>query len=491
GDSTVEGYVRALQQGCRTVELDCWDGPDEPVVYHGRTMTSKILARDAFTAIDKYAFVASPYPVILSIEVHCNMAQQDKLADIMKECFGEKLVHRSIDEREQDIQVLPSPEELKYRILVKAKNKFISPPKAEEPEQEEVMSDPSSPTSDSSSDSDFKRVVSGFYRRVRKADAANAKLEEKGRRPSVPTSPTSPSAFVAPPISPTNTSKEKGSKPVMSFALAALIVYTVGVKGRGFNKKEYYAPTHVISIGERKLLKIVKETKMDLISHTRNHVVRAYPAGRRFTSSNYVPVNFWSAGMQMVALNWQTFDLGMEINTALFARNGKCGYVLKPEILRVKGKDKAALTTNVKYELDLTLLSAQQLPRITKEKKDDDGPTVSPYVEITVYAPGMTSVPSRKTRVIRGNGFNPCWNENFKIRFEVQAGMLDLTFIRFEVFEAETAASDKTLGRYCICAQSLLPGYRHLPLYDQFGDEYLFSSLFIKSQIKSLSSKVE
>lgn len=42
------------------MELDCWDGPNgEPVIYHGYTLTSKILFKDVIKTIKNYAFKVS------------------------------------------------------------------------------------------------------------------------------------------------------------------------------------------------------------------------------------------------------------------------------------------------------------------------------------------------------------------------------------------------------------------------------------------------
>lgn len=109
--------------------VDVWDGDgSEPVVYHGRTLTSKIPVSDVLNAIAKYAFVASPYPVILSVEVHCERPQQEVLAQLFKSCLGSALV---VDRLEGDsdgpIEQLPSPEDLKYRILLKVGPRMTQP----------------------------------------------------------------------------------------------------------------------------------------------------------------------------------------------------------------------------------------------------------------------------------------------------------------------------------------------------------------------------
>ncbi|NXY44277.1 PLCH2 phosphodiesterase, partial [Ceuthmochares aereus] len=118
--SRVDMYAWVLQSGCRCVEVDCWDGPDgEPIVHHGYTLTSKILFKDVIETINKYAFIKNEYPVILSIENHCSVVQQKKMAQYLTEILGDKLDLSSV--HNDDSTKLPSPESLKGKILVKGK----------------------------------------------------------------------------------------------------------------------------------------------------------------------------------------------------------------------------------------------------------------------------------------------------------------------------------------------------------------------------------
>ncbi|PWN27987.1 PLC-like phosphodiesterase [Jaminaea rosea] len=400
GDSTVEGYARALQAGARSVELDCWDGPNgQPQITHGRTLTSKVPFADVVATIARYAFVASPYPLILSLEVHADLSQQAVMAKMLREKLGAALLTERVASNVDD--GLPSPEMLRGKILIKAKNIDVTDPDrfmrsdttSSSIEALGADEDPSASSTgvdtNSESDGGFFANARGLMRSVaaaghRSSSGTNGNSGEDGSSPS--------SVGSAPSVA----AASRGKKVMIAPELASLLVYTVGVKHRGLSKKEVYAPEHMISLSERTAFKYVRDrsgAREDLIKHNRTHLTRIYPSmsslARLHTSANYLPHHMWAVGCQLVALNWQTLDLGFALNQALFTRNAGVGYVRKPEALRVKEKKRPA-RSSIRVVLELTIVSAQQLPRmrdVVKEKERSDGDVLDPFVSVSLLTP--------------------------------------------------------------------------------------------------------
>ena len=108
--------------------MDCWDGDNEnknePVIYHGYTRTSKIFFKDVLVeAVKPFAFFKSKYPLILSIENHCSLECQNKMAEYLEDILGDLLYKDPVDVNKTD---LPSPDELSHKILIKSKKSSVT-----------------------------------------------------------------------------------------------------------------------------------------------------------------------------------------------------------------------------------------------------------------------------------------------------------------------------------------------------------------------------
>ncbi|GMS79147.1 hypothetical protein PENTCL1PPCAC_1322, partial [Pristionchus entomophagus] len=117
GEATVEGYVSALDRGARLLELDLFDGEaGEPVITHRLTLIQPITLRDTLHVILKRAFVTSQFPVILTLENHVSLPQQEVMADIFHEILSD---HLYIPDKDSHKKPLPSPNELKKKIILR------------------------------------------------------------------------------------------------------------------------------------------------------------------------------------------------------------------------------------------------------------------------------------------------------------------------------------------------------------------------------------
>ncbi|KAK8120381.1 hypothetical protein PG999_004501 [Apiospora kogelbergensis] len=119
-------------------------------------------------------------------------------------------------------------------------------------------------------------------------------------------------------------------------------------------------------------------------------MTRVYPQFNRLTSHNFNPLMYWRKGVQMAALNWQTFDHGMQLNQAMFqGGTDQSGYVLKPYSMREihmlwEGLPDEAIGKLERKNVSFTIgiISAQQLIRPGNLPSSC---TVDPYVEVEVF----------------------------------------------------------------------------------------------------------
>jgi hypothetical protein len=299
----------------------------EPRVLHGHTLTKEVSFRSVCETIRDNGFVASSLPLIISLEVHASLEQQQIMVEIMRQTWAGMLVDLDAAQ-EISISHLPSPDDLRNKILIKVKWSL----------------NPDSKTGESTNPHDHI--------------AAEDDEEEE---------------FAPPPISSGEPAKKAKKASKILHALSQMGVYTRAYTFKSFSTPEAALPNHVFSLSESKVIDFCSDDNSlhstALFTHNRNYLMRIFPSGLRVNSSNVEPTFLWRQGAQMVALNWQKWDKGMMLNEGMFAGEG--GWVLKPEGYRgtiaasgTKGDSQGTQSAVKRKNIDLTieLLAGQDLP---------------------------------------------------------------------------------------------------------------------------------
>ncbi|KAK3135935.1 hypothetical protein QOZ80_5BG0425520 [Eleusine coracana subsp. coracana] len=451
-DSSDVPIIKALQRGVRVIELDMWPNSSKNNVdiLHGGTLTAPVEMIRCLKSIKEYAFCASTYPLVITLEDHLTADLQAKVAEMLTETFGDLLFIPSSDPTKE----LPSPEALMKRIIISTK----PPQEYKEFLKVKDNQDVSGNIANLADEGTMRRMESN-------AEESDGKDE---------------------PDDPEDEDSEDEEDPKFLQDTACeyrkLITIHAGKPKGHLRDALKVDPDKVrrLSLSETQLAKATSSHGADVIRFTQKNILRIYPKGTRVNSSNYDPMNAWTHGAQMVAFNMQGHDKALRLMQGFFRANGGCGYVKKPDFLLTTGPNgevfdpKASLPVKTTLKVKVYMGDGWRMD-FSKTHFDAFSPPDF-YTRVGIAGVKADSV-MKKTRTIEDQ-WVPVWDEEFTFPLTVP----ELALLRIEVQEYDMSEKHDFGGQTCLPVWELKQGIRAVPLHDRKGNKYKSVRLLMRFQ---------
>ncbi|GLT78947.1 hypothetical protein SLA2020_504640 [Shorea laevis] len=452
-DCSVVPIINALKRGVRVIELDIWPNAtkDNVDVLHGGTWTTPVKLIKCLRSIKKYAFVASEYPVVITLEDHLTPDLRAKVAKMVTRTFGDILFSPG----SECLKEFPSPESLKRQIIISTK-----PPK-EYLDQKEVKDKETSSVGAKALDDE-----EGWGKEVPDlkgsgVDDIEVDLDEEDKIDDEDFDDGDKSQLAAP-------------------EYKHLIAIHAGKPKGGLDDCLRMDPDKVrrLSLSEQKLKKAAVTHGKQIVRFTQRNLLRVYPKGIRVDSSNYDPMIGWMHGAQLVAFNMQGVGRSLWLMHGMFRANGSCGYVKKPDFLLNCGprgevfdpKDRLP----VKRTLKVTVYMGDGWGYDFRKTHFDICSPPDFYAKVEIAGVPADCV-MKKTKTIKDN-WVPVWNEAFEFPLTVP----ELALLRIEVNEYDMSYKDDFGGQTCLPVSELRRGIRAVPLFNLEGAKYKSVKLLMR-----------